>query len=65
MTELEIWFRTYNHRYFGGRLKECRVRWAKMRHLGHFTSYRHPGVKAEDYRGPFSIRINAKLKWSR
>lgn len=64
MTELEVWFCTFNHRYFGGRLKECQVRWVKMKYLGHFTSYQHRGVKAEDYQGPFLIRINSKLKWS-
>lgn len=64
MTELEQRFCEFNHRYFGGRLGECRVVWAKMPHLGHFASYRHPGIKAEKYKGPFLIRISSRIKWS-
>lgn len=64
MTELEEWFDTYNHRYFGGRLKECHVYWSRMRPLGFFGSYREFGVRREDYDGPYYIKVNLKLKWA-
>ena len=70
MTELEEVFRTYNHRYFGGRLPNCEVVWSspKKKFLGHFVPVEHYIQKSDGteqtVRITYLIEISRRLKFS-
>lgn len=35
LTDLELWFRIYNKRYFRNSLPECEIKWADLKWFGH------------------------------